>query len=225
MEDYKILQLAFIGRITGSGTAATGSGYWAVERLLTLPIGCDSCISSIIDWCFFGKSLVNGLQRKLIFTGCDTGATWRKRILAVRKWIFTGCKPFFLNSSQYTLVFSQKVGENGVQKWQKCLESEADFLNFFLNSSQYTLLFSQKVGRISPFLAHFSKKFQKVTNFLGIFQNSQGFTRFVAKSFENLTWICSKCQILAKTQQKIACFFEKITGNQATIQSFFHQIS
>ena len=99
MEDYKILQLAFIGRITGSGTAATGSGYWAVERLLTLPIGCDSCISSIIDWCFFGKSLVNGLQRKLIFTGCDTGATWRKRILAVRKWIFTGCKPFFLNSS------------------------------------------------------------------------------------------------------------------------------
>ena len=28
-----------------------------------------------------------------------------------------------------------------------------------------------------------------------IFQNFQGFTRFVAKSFENWTWICSKCQI------------------------------
>ena len=46
-----------------------------------------------------------------------------------------------------------------------------------------------------------------MTHFLGIstgsssisagsqlfFQNFQGFTRLVAKSFENLTWICSKC--------------------------------
>ena len=48
--------------------------------------GSDSCISAIIDWCFLGKSLVNaytGTGCELIFTGCDTGATWWKRIWAV----------------------------------------------------------------------------------------------------------------------------------------------
>ena len=32
----KFWWLEFIGRLTGSGTAATGSGYWAVEALANL---------------------------------------------------------------------------------------------------------------------------------------------------------------------------------------------
>ena len=39
---------------------------------------------------------------------------------------------------------------------------------YFSNFQGFTLVFSQKVRRISPFLANFSKKFSKMTNFLGI---------------------------------------------------------